>query len=178
MASRGRSIFEILRISSPLTTVRCRIRGVTVEALYCPTIGANIISGNLSLDLLNDVPLAPTTKAFKCPSGPIIEGCGILQHVNVLTSDTEVILDLHVFDVLDFDLLIGVPIERLLDKTLSVGYLDVSLGKETFSVSLGQAKNAMADPFPEEDLAEEVMAAFPFESPEAILEHDAQQFVE
>jgi len=42
----------------------------------------------------------------------------------------EIILDFHVFDIQDFDLLIGHPIEKLLMDALTQSELDVRIGKE------------------------------------------------
>jgi len=43
---------EILRISSPPSTIPCTIRGTPVNTLYSPTVGANIISGECAFYLL------------------------------------------------------------------------------------------------------------------------------
>ena len=105
---------EILRISSPPSTIPCTIRGTPVNTLYSPTIGANIISGESAFYLLRDVPLVCTDKTFRTSSGEILKGGGILQNVSIRHEDIDVILDFHIFDVQDFDLLIGHPIEKLL----------------------------------------------------------------
>ena len=60
---------EILRISSPPSTIPCTIRGTPVNTLYSPTIGANIISGESAFYLLRDVPLVCTDKTFRTSSG-------------------------------------------------------------------------------------------------------------
>ena len=48
---------EVLRINAPPSTIPCNIRGTPVDVLYCPTIGANIISSECAFQLLGDEPL-------------------------------------------------------------------------------------------------------------------------
>jgi hypothetical protein len=92
---------EILRISSPPSTIPCTIRGTLVNTLYSLTVGANIISGECAFYLLGDVPLVHTDKTFRTSSGEILEGGGILQNVSIGHEDIDVILDFHVFHVQD-----------------------------------------------------------------------------
>ena len=54
-----------------------------------------------------------------------------VKHENV-----DVILDFHVFDVQDFDLMIGHPIEKFLMDAPTQGKLDVRLRKPFLSKSL------------------------------------------
>ena len=136
---------EILQISSPPSTIPCIIRGTPVNTLYSPTIGANIISGECAFYLLKDVPLVRTDKTFRTSSGEILKGGGILQNVSIRHENIDVILDFYVFDVQDFDLLIGHPIEKLLMDAPTQGKIDVHLGKDTFSIQITRAANSMAD---------------------------------
>ena len=55
---------EVLRINSPPSTIPCTIRGTPVDVLYCPTIGANIISSECAFQLLGDEALVQTDKTF------------------------------------------------------------------------------------------------------------------
>ena len=73
------------------------------------------------------------------------------------------ILDFHVFDVQDFDLMIGHPIEKLLMDTLTQSKLDVRLGKETFSVQISRATNSMAESSLETEPIMEVTGILPFD---------------
>ena len=72
------------------------------------------------------------------------------------------ILDFHVFDVQDFDFMIGHPIEKLLMDAPTQGKLDVRLGKETFFVQISRATNSMAEPSPESEPIVEVMGILNF----------------
>ena len=88
------------------------------------------------------------------------------------------ILDFHVFDVQDFDFMIGHPIEKLLIDAPTQGKLDVRLGKETFSVQISRAANSLAEPSLDFEPIMEVTGIRPFDSPESLLEKDAEKFIE
>ena len=55
--------------------------------------------------------LVPTEKTLKNTLGSILEGVGIVHDLLVRHDDFEVAFDFHIFDVYDFDILIGHPIE-------------------------------------------------------------------
>jgi hypothetical protein len=169
---------EILRISSPTSTIPCTISGTLVNTLYSPTIGANIISEECVFYLLGNVPFVQTDKSFRASSGEILKGSGILQNVSVRHEDIDVILDFHVFDVRDFDLLIRHPIEKLLMDAPTQGKIDVRLGKETISVQIIRATNSRAEPTLNSEPIEEVKGILPIDSPESLLEKDAEKFIE
>ena len=73
--------------------------------------------------------LVSTNKLFKSLSGPIFECCGIASAVPVITNETEVIIDFYIFAILEFDLLIGYPLENIFHKKPSQGSLNEKLGK-------------------------------------------------
>jgi len=98
--------------------------------------------------------------------------------VSIRHENIDVILDFYVFDVQDFDLLIGHPIEKLLMDAPTQGKIDVRLGKDTFSVQIARAANSMADSSLNYEPIEEVKRVFPVDSPESLLEKDAEKFVE
>ena len=105
---------EVLRISSPPSTLPCTIKGTQVETLYSPSVGANIISSECAFRHLWDEPLVQTDKTFQTPSGEILEAYGTLQNVSIRHKDVKVILDFYIFDVQDLDLLVGQPIKKFL----------------------------------------------------------------
>jgi hypothetical protein len=74
----------------------------------------------------------------------------------------QVALDFHVFDVYDFDILIGHPIEKVFLEAPTLGTLDVKLGRDTFSIPISQTKNSLAEPLRQLEPIEEVMAISPF----------------
>ena len=106
--------------------------------------------------LLGNVPFVQTDKSFRASSGEILKGSGILQNASVRHEDIDVILDFHVFDVRDFDLLIRHPIEKLLMDAPTQGKIDVRLGKETISVQITRATNSRAEPTLNSEPIEEV----------------------
>ena len=104
---------EVLRISSPPSTLPCTIKGTQVDTLYSPSVGANIISSECTFRHLRDEPLVQTDKTFQTPSGEILEAYGTLQNVSIRHEDIEIILEFHIFNVHDFDLLVGQPIDKI-----------------------------------------------------------------
>jgi hypothetical protein len=122
--------------------------------------------------------LVQTNKTFQTPSGEIVEGMGILQNVFVRHEDVKAILDFHVFDVQDFDLIIRHPIEKLLMDALTQCKLNVHLEKETFSVQISRATNSMTEPSLESEPIIEMTGMLPIDSPESFLEKDAKKVIE
>ena len=122
--------------------------------------------------------LVPTEKTLRISSGSVLEGVGIVHDVLVRHNDFEVALDFHIFDVYDFDVLIGHPFEKLFLEAPLLGTLDVKLGRETFSIPISRMKNSPAELLPEPEPVEEVMAISPFEPSESSLEKDAELFIQ
>jgi hypothetical protein len=61
----------------------------------------------------------------------------------------EVNLDFHVFDILNLDLLIGYPLEKLLDA--SQGSLDKKLRETSSTTIISCLENPMVKPFPKKN---------------------------
>jgi hypothetical protein len=105
---------EVIRLDSPSTTIHCQINKDSFDAFYNPVVGVNIMSLIFAHNLLKDMPLAPTTKLLKSLSGYIVPSFGILCAFLILVNGTKVHLNFYIFDIMEFDLLIGQPIERLI----------------------------------------------------------------
>ena len=63
--------------------------------------------------LLGNMLLVSTDKLFKSPSGLIFEYSGIVRAVPIETNKIMIFIDFHIFAILEFDLLIGYPLEKL-----------------------------------------------------------------
>ena len=61
----------------------------------------------------------------------------------------EVCLDFHTFDILDFDLLLGYPLEKYFT---SQGSLDEMLRESASDTAISCSENLLAKPFPEQNL--------------------------
>jgi hypothetical protein len=79
-------------------------------------VGANIMSDSYVFLHLGERPLVPTNRTFGDAPGSILEGIEILHDVYLLHDDIKVALDFHVFDVHDFDILIGHLIKKCSSK--------------------------------------------------------------
>jgi hypothetical protein len=105
---------EVIRLDSHSTIIYCQINQDSFDALYNSIVGVNIMSSIFAYDLLKDMPLAPTTKFHKNLLGHIIPSLGILCALPILVNGTKVHLNFYIFDIMEFNLLIGQPIERLI----------------------------------------------------------------
>nr|AAV43951.1 putative polyprotein [Oryza sativa Japonica Group] len=168
---------EVIRINTAPRIIPCHLEGNDVSILYSPTVGANLVSGSFAFAYLSDKAVTPTNKFFKHPSGNIIKRFGIMQDVPVCFEDKEAILDFHVFEIQDFDILIGLPIEQLLINTPRLDSLKITLGETEFSIPFSRARIVLTDPLPEIESTEEVIAVPPHESPEALLEDEVPDFI-
>ena len=126
---------ELIQINTAPRTIPYRLEGSNVGILCSPMVGANSVSESFVFAYLSDKAITPTDKFFKHPNGNIIEGFGVVQDVLVINDGKEAILDFHVFEVQDFNVLIGHPIEKLLINTPRSGSLNFSLGGSEFSIS-------------------------------------------
>jgi hypothetical protein len=136
-------------------------------------VGVNIISSIFAYDLLKDIPLAPTTMLLKSLSRHIIPSLGILCALPILVNGTKAHLNFYIFDVMEFDLLIGQPIERLIHEG-NEQKLNIRLWKNfELSMPITHSLNAKIEPIPELDLVEEVKVASLDDLIESNLEDDA-----
>jgi hypothetical protein len=87
-------------------------------------------------------------------------------------------LSFYIFDIKEFDLLIGQPIERLIQEG-KMRKLNIRLEKNfNLYILINHSLNAKTEPIPEEDPMEEVKVASLDVLIEPNLEDDAQFFIE
>lgn len=99
-----------------------------------------------SVTCLGDGFLTPIIRTFKYELRSIKQGIGVVLNVLIWHNDVEIPLDFHIFEDIDFNVMIGHPIEKLfLDETM-LGKQDITLGKKTFSVPIIQTMNTEDDP--------------------------------
>ena len=65
----------------------------------------------------------------------------------------------HIYDILDFDLFLGYPLEKLLAST---GSLDENLSEVASATTTSCLENILAKPLPEQHPLEEMMHTFLF----------------
>jgi hypothetical protein len=70
-----------------------------VNALYNPTVRANIMSASFARTFLVNEPIASTNKTFRVGPRTRLEGLGILHNISLYHDNMEIILDFHVFDI-------------------------------------------------------------------------------
>ena len=107
---------DVIQLDSPSISIHYQIDKAPFNALYSPVVGVNIMSTSSAHDLLKDMPLTPTTKLLKSLSGHILPSLGILYVLLIQVKGTKVHLSFYIFDIMEFNLLIGQPIERLIQE--------------------------------------------------------------
>ena len=146
-----------------------------IEALHDPAAKVCIIPEYLLDTLVGNKPLTPTDKYFKSPSGLFFECRGIARDVPIIIDKIEVRLDYHVYDIIDFDLLLGYPLEKLL---VSHGSLDEKLRETSSATATSCLENLLAKPLPKQNPLEEMLHTSPFISSEPLLLEVAESFEE
>jgi len=170
--SDGEKCFsEAIWISSSSMITPCSLRETTVEAHINPIMEVNVLPWHLAYTLLGNVTLRPSDTLLKsCPLGHILECRGVASVVLLIIDKIVVNLDFDIFDILDFDLLLGSPFEKLL---ISQGSLDKKLRK-TASATVSCLENSMAKHFLEPNPLKEMMHESPFIPSEPILSEVAK----
>jgi hypothetical protein len=105
---------KVNRLDSPSTSIRCQIHKTSFDAFYNLVVGVNIMSKSFAHTLPRNFQLTSTTKFLKSLSRQILPSEGIFHLIPIKVDETKVYLSLYVFDIWEFDLLIGHPIEKLL----------------------------------------------------------------
>ena len=115
---------------------------------------------------MGNKPLTPTDRYFKSPSGLYFECRGIARDVSIIIDKIEVCLDFHIYDIVDFGLLIGLPLEKLL---ASHGSLDEKLREVASATTTSCSENLLAKPHRKQNPLKEMMHTSPFISSEPVL---------
>ena len=97
------------------------------------------------------MPLIPTNKLFKSPSGLFFECCGIARAVPIIKDKIKVFIDFHIFAILEFDLLIGCPLDKLFEEKPSHGNLDENFRKIASAIPIFHPEIPMAKHYPNQD---------------------------
>ena len=107
--------YEEIWISSPSMITPYSIRGTSIDAHINPIMEVNVLPWHLAYTLLGNVTLRPSDTLLESgPSGHILKCRGVVSTVSLIVDKIEVNLDFHIFDILDFDLHLGSPFEKLL----------------------------------------------------------------
>jgi hypothetical protein len=81
-------------------------------------------------------PLALTNKSLRNNPRSILKGHRILHNTTIHHDDVVMALDFHVFDIQDFDIMIGHSLEKLFIGPSKIGGLSINLGRDTFSIPI------------------------------------------
>jgi hypothetical protein len=86
-------------------------------------------------------------------------------------------LDFHVFEVPNFNILIGHPIKKLLMDVPDSGNPSIRLGKEILFVPITRSINLVVEISPIIEPIEEVLDTNPLDSSESALEKEVEEFI-
>jgi hypothetical protein len=129
-------------------------------------------------NFLKEMPLAPTTKLLKSLSGRIVPSLEILCSLPIFINGIQILLNFYIFDVLEFHVLIGQPIETLIQEG-QTGKLNIKLGKNfELYMPITYSLNTKIESLPELDPIEEVRVASTDDPIEPNIEDDAQPFID
>ena len=84
---------------------------------------------------------------------------GDCKGLSITIDKIEMHLDFYIYDILDFDLILGLSLEKLL---ASHGSLDEKLRETGSATATRHQENLLAKPLPEQNLLEEMMYTSPF----------------
>ena len=122
--------------------------------LYNPTLGANIMSASFVSAYFGNEPISPSNKCLRIAPRINLKGRGVMHNMSMHHNNVKMALDFHVFDITDFDILIGHPLEKLFLDPPKIGDLNVKLGRDVFTIPITRAKNSVAESLPHLDLAQ------------------------
>jgi hypothetical protein len=169
---------EIIRLDSLSIVIRCQLDKLPFDTFYNPIVCVNIMSALFTHDFLKDMPLALTTKLLKSLSGRIVPSLGILCALPIFVNGTRVPLNFYSFDVVEFDVLIGQPTERLIQEG-QTRKLNIKLWKNfELSMPITRYLNTKIEPLLESDPIEEVKVASLDDPIEPNIEDDAQPLID
>jgi hypothetical protein len=169
---------EVIRLDSPSTFIHCQIHKTLFDAFSNPVVGVNVMSKSFARTLLGNFQLTPATKLLKSLFGQILPSDGIFHLIPIKVDKTKVYLSFYVFDIWEFDLLIGHPIERLLHQGRK-GSINVRLGKSiNLSISITRSIHAKTELSPKQIPMEEIMAVSLLEAFDENFKEVTQDFIQ
>ena len=125
-------------------------------------------------------PLTFSCKHLKWIDSQIVESKGILHAVSLKMGRNKIFLNFHVFDVPEGEefVLIGQPIEPLVQPNGDRATLEVKVGKEKVPASLVRSCNTVAEARPKQDSLEDAVNISQEELTQPILEEDVSHFAQ
>jgi hypothetical protein len=96
----------------------------------------NIISKALAEELCPNESLISSHKLLRTPSGVTLESYGVVRSIPLHIRGSEYRLDLHIYDISDRSILIGVPLGALFLERPKQSLLNLKLGNSTINSRL------------------------------------------
>jgi hypothetical protein len=123
------------------------------EIFYDPKVRVNVMYKTLAEQVSPEEPLIFCCKHLKWIDGHIVKSQGILRVVPMKMGTIKVFFDFHVFDIPEGEefVMIGWPVEPLVNPNGDRVTLEVKVGKERIPVSLVHSCNTIAEARQEQD---------------------------
>ena len=100
---------KAIQIHTPSLVIQCNICDNMMGVCYNPTVVANIMSTSFASTYFCNEPLAPTNKTIRIAPRSNLKGLGLLCNITIYHDKVKMVLDFHIFDTQDFDIMIGHP---------------------------------------------------------------------
>jgi hypothetical protein len=169
---------EIIHLDSPSIVIQCQLDKAPFDTFYNALVDVNIMSVLFAQNFLEDMPLAPTNKLLKSLLGRIVPSLKIMCALPIFVNGTRVLLNFYIFHMVEFDVLIGQLIERLIQEG-QTRKLNIKLRKNfKLFMPITYSLNTKIEPLLESDPIEEVKVASPDDPIEPNIEDDAQPFID
>jgi hypothetical protein len=150
------------------------------EAFHDPKVGVNVMSKTMADHIAPEEPLTFSHKHLKWIDGQVVESKGIFRVMSLKMGSNKVFLDFHIFDIPKGEefILIGQPVEPLVNPNRDRATLEVKVGKEKISVSLVRSCSTITESKPEQDIVEEAMRIVQEGLTQPNIEEDAIHFTQ
>ena len=129
------------------------------EIFYDLKVRVNVMSRILADQISPEQPLTFSHNHLKWIDGQIVECHSILRVVPLMMGNNRIYLDFHIFDIPEGVelILVGRPIEPLVNLNRDRATLEVKVGREVTLVSLVRPCNTIAEARPEQDPLKEAV---------------------
>jgi hypothetical protein len=150
------------------------------EVFYNPKVGVNVMSKTMAEHIAPEEPLTFFCKHLKWIDGQIVESKGILHVMSLKMGHNKIFLDFHIFDIPEGEefILIGQPIEPLVNSNRDQATLELKVSKDRISVNLVRSCNNIAEARPEQDPMDEEMSIIQEGLTQPNIEEDAIHFTQ
>jgi hypothetical protein len=148
------------------------------EVFYDLKVRVNVMSKTLAHHIAPEEPLTFSHKHLKWINSQMVKSKGILRVMSLKMGCNKIFLDFDIFDIPESEdvVLIGQPIESLVNPNRDRATHEVKVGEERIRVSLVHSCNTIVEARPEQNPVEEAMSTIQEGLTQTNIEEDAIHF--